>query len=209
MGLYKKYVLPKLVHLTCSTKPNMRQRAKVVPMAQGRVLEIGIGSGLNFPYYDPDRVKKFWGLDPASEMLVLAERAAGSVNFDVEFLESPADSIPLEDFSVDTVILTYTLCTIRDTEPALREMARVLDPSGQLIFCEHGAAPDASVRRWQDVINPLWKRFGGGCHLNRLIPELIETGGFRIDRMESMYIPGWRPASFNYWGTAVRDWRIA
>ncbi len=205
MGFYSKYVLPKLVHLTCSTKPNMRQREKVVPMARGRVLEIGIGSGLNLPYYDAERVKKCWGLDPAPEMLTLAERAAGSVAFDVEFLEVPADNIPLEDCSVDTVIVTYTLCTIPDTEPALREMARVLGPSGQLIFCEHGAAPDANVRRWQDVMDPLWKRFGGGCHLNRLIPDLIEKGGFRIDRMESMYIPGWRPASFNYWGTAVPD----
>lgn len=205
MGLYSKYVLPKVVHLTCSMKPNMRQRAKVVPMARGRVLEIGIGSGLNFPYYDAGRVTKCWGLDPAPEMLRLAEKAAGSVAFEVEFLQVSSDKIPLEDCSVDTVIVTYTLCTIPDTEPALREMARVLDPSGQLIFCEHGAAPDASVRRWQDVMNPLWKRLGGGCQLNRLIPELIEKGGFRIDHMESMYIPGWRPASFNYWGRAVVD----
>ncbi len=205
MGVYSKYVLPKLVHLTCSMKPNMRQRAKVVPAARGRVLEIGIGSGLNFPYYDSDRVTKFWGLDPAPEMLRLAERAARSLAFDVDFLELPADEIPLEDCSVDTVMVTYTLCTIPETEPALREMARVLKPSGQLIFCEHGAAPDASVRRSQDFMNPLWKRLGGGCHLNRLIPELIEKGGFRIDSLESMYIPGWRPASFNYWGTAVPD----
>lgn len=205
MGVYSKYVLPKVVHLTCSMKPNMRQRAKVVPMARGRVLEIGIGSGLNFPYYDPQRVTKCWGLDPAPEMLRLAERAAGSVAFDVEFLQVPSENIPLEDCSVDTVVVTYTLCTIPDTEPALREMARVLDPSGQLIFCEHGAAPDASVRRWQDVMNPLWRRLGGGCNLNRLIPELIEEGGFRIDHMERMYIPGWRPASFNYWGTAVPE----
>lgn len=203
MGLYSKYVLPKVVHLTCSMKPNMRQREKVVPMARGRVLEIGIGSGLNFPYYDARRVTKCWGLDPAPEMLRLAERAADSVAFEVELLEVSSDDIPLEDSSVDTVVMTYTLCTIPETEPALREMARVLDPSGQLIFCEHGAAPDAGVRRWQDVMDPLWMRLGGGCHLNRLIPELIEKGGFRIDQMESMYIPGWRPASFNYWGTAV------
>jgi ubiquinone/menaquinone biosynthesis C-methylase UbiE len=181
----------------------MRQRAKVVPLARGRVLEIGIGSGLNLPFYDANRVKKFWGLDPSHEMLKLAESAARSVAFDVEFLDVPSDEIPLEDRSVDTVIMTYTLCTIPDSEPALREMARVLTPSGQLIFCEHGAAPDASVRRWQSVANPVWRRFGGGCHLNRLIPELIEEGGFRISSIDSMYIPGWRPASFNYWGTAV------
>lgn len=208
MGLYGRYVLPKLVHLTCSAKPNMRQREKVVPMARGRVLEIGVGSGLNFPYYDAERVEKCWGLDPAPEMLRLAERAAASVAFDVEFLEVPADRVPLDDGSVDTVIVTYSLCTIPDTEPALREMARVLDPGGQLIFCEHGAAPDVSVRRWQDVVNPLWKRLGGGCHLNRKIPELIEEGGFRIDRMERMYLPGWRPASYNYWGRAVRNRQV-
>jgi ubiquinone/menaquinone biosynthesis C-methylase UbiE len=203
MGLYSKYVLPGLVHLTCRTKHLMRQREKVIPLARGRVLEIGIGSGLNLPYYDAEGVKQYWGLDPAPEMLRLAERAARSVPFDVEFLAVPADNIPLESGSVDTVIVTYTLCSIPDTEPALREMARVLDPGGQLIFCEHGAAPDATVRRRQDLLNPLWKRFGGGCHLNRLIPELIERGGFRIEQMESMYIRGWRPASFTYWGTAV------
>ncbi len=203
MGLYSKYVLPGLVHLTCRTKSLMRQREKVIPLARGRVLEIGIGSGLNLPYYDAEGVKQYWGLDPAPEMLRLAERAARSVPFDVEFLAVPADDIPLESGSVDTVIVTYTLCSIPDTEPALREMARVLDPGGQLIFCEHGAAPDATVRRWQDLLNPLWKRFGGGCHLNRLIPELIEKGGFRIEQMESTYIQGWRPGSFTYWGTAV------
>ncbi|MEJ2237302.1 MAG: class I SAM-dependent methyltransferase [Gemmatimonadales bacterium] len=203
MGLYSKYVLPKVTHLTCRTKPLMKQREKVIPLARGRVLEIGIGSGLNLQYYDAENVKKCWGLDPAPEMLKLAEGATRSVPFDVEFLAVPADEIPLENGSVDTVVVTYTLCTIPETQPALKEMARVLDPRGQLIFCEHGAAPDASVRRWQDLMNPLWRRFGGGCQLNRLVPELIEQGGFRIERMETMYIPGWRPASFNYWGTAV------
>jgi ubiquinone/menaquinone biosynthesis C-methylase UbiE len=203
MGIYSKYVLPRLVHLACSSEPSMRQREKVIPMARGRVLEIGIGSGLNLPFYDAEMVEKCWGVDPAPRLLRLAERAADSVAFDVELLEVSADAIPLEDSSVDTVVVTYTLCTIRDTERALREMTRVLDPGGQLIFCEHGAAPDASVRRWQNVVNPVWRLFGGGCHLNRLIPDLIEKGGFRIDSLESMYIPGWRPGSFNYWGTAV------
>ena len=205
MGLYRKYLLPKIVHLACSAKPNMRQREKVVPRARGRVLEIGIGSGLNLPFYESEQVEKCWGLDPAPEMLKLAARAAGSAPFDVEFLEAPADDIPLDDGSVDTVVLTYTLCTIPDPQPALEEMARVLEPGGRLIFCEHGAAPDASVRKWQDRLNPVWKRLGGGCNLNRSIPDLIHRGGFRMDRMESMYIPGWRPACFNYWGAAVPD----
>ncbi len=203
MGLYSKYILPKVVHLTCSMKPNMRQREKVVPLAHGRVLEIGIGSGLNFPYYDASNVTKLWGLDPSPEMTQMAEKVARAVPFDVEFIGLPGDEIPLEDDSVDTVLITYTLCTIPDTQPALRQMARVLKPGGNLIFCEHGAAPDPSVRRWQDRINPIWKRLGGGCHLNRAIPDLIKEGGFRITHMETMYIPGWRPASFNYWGAAA------
>ena len=203
MGLYSRYILPKVVHFTCGLKPNMRQREKVVPRARGRVLEVGIGSGLNLPYYDSAKVTKVWGLDPAPEMTQMAKRAAGSLPFEVEFISLPGDQIPLEDNSVDTVVLTYTLCTIADTTPALRQISRVLRPGGELIFCEHGAAPDASVRRWQDRLNPIWKRLGGGCNLNRPIPTIIEAGGFRIKSLHTMYIPGWRPASFNYWGTAV------
>ena len=203
MGLYSKHILPKLVHLTCSTKPIMRQREKVVPLAHGRVLEIGIGSGLNLPFYDDGKVTKLWGLEPAPEMRRMAEKAARSARFGVELIGLVGEEIPLENNSVDTVLLTYTLCTIPDVEPALRGMARVLKPGGTLIFCEHGAAPEDSVRRWQDRINPIWKRLGGGCNLNRAIPDMIEQGGFRVTKMETMYIPGWRPASFNYWGTAT------
>jgi ubiquinone/menaquinone biosynthesis C-methylase UbiE len=168
------------------------------------VLEVGIGTGLNLPYYDPTRVSKVWGLDPAPEMIAMARRAADSVPFEVDFIGLPGADIPLEDNSVDTVVVTYTLCSIADTLPALLQMRRVLRPGGELIFCEHGAAPDASVRRWQERINPIWKRIGGGCHLNRVIPEQIEAGGFRIKHLDSMYISGWRPASFNFWGTAVQ-----
>lgn len=203
MSLYSKYVLPRLVHFACSMEPSMRQREKVIPLARGRVLEIGIGSGLNLPYYDRGKVTKLWGLDPSAEMQKIAEKAARSLEFDVEFLLHAADEIPLEDDSVDTVVTTYSLCTIEETEPALREIARVLKPGADLIFCEHGAAPDESVRRWQDRLDPIWKRLGGGCHLNRVIPELVEQGGFRIREMKTMYIPGWRPASFNYWGSAT------
>lgn len=203
MGLYSRYILPKVVHFTCGLKPNMRQRKKVVPQARGRVLEIGSGSGLNLPFYDSTKVSKVWGLEPAPEMTRIAERAARLLPFEVEFIGLPSDEIPLENDSVDTVLVTYTLCTIPDTTSALRQMSRVLRPGGELIFCEHGAAPDASVRRWQDRLNPIWKRLGGGCNLNRSIPALIEEGGFRIKSLDTMYIPGWRPASFNYWGTAI------
>ena len=203
MGLYSKYILPRVIHFTCGLKPNMRQREKVVPHARGQVLEVGIGSGLNLPYYDATKVTRVWGLEPSPEMTRMAAQAARSLPFEVEFIGLPGDEIPLDDGSVDTVVVTYTLCTIPDTLPALGQMRRVLRPGGELIFCEHGAAPDASVRRWQDRLNPVWRRLGGGCNLNRPIPALIEAGGFRIDSLDTMYLPGWRPASFNYWGTAV------
>ncbi len=203
MGLYSRYILPSVIHFTCGSKPNTRQREKVVPRARGCVLEVGIGSGLNLPFYDATRLSKLWGLDPTPEMARMAQRAARSLPFEVEFIGLPVDELPLEDNSIDTVLVTYTLCTIPDTISALRQMRRVLRPGGELIFCEHGAAPDASVRRWQDRLNPIWQRLGGGCNLNRPIPALIEAGGFRISSLDTMYIPGWRPASFNYWGTAI------
>ncbi len=203
MSLYGRYILPRIIHFTCGLKPNMRQRRKLVPRARGRVLEVGIGSGLNLTFYDAAQVTKVWGLDPSPGMTRMAERAARAVSFPVELIGLPGDEIPLEDDSVDTVLVTYTLCSIPDTKPALRQMARVLKPGGEFLFCEHGAAPDAAVRRWQDRLNPLWKRLGGGCQLNREIPKLIEDGGFRIGELDTMYIPGWRPASFNYWGTAT------
>jgi len=202
MGLYSKYILPRVVHFTCGMKPNMHQRRKVVPLAQGLVLEIGIGSGLNLPYYDAKRVKKVIGLDPSPEITRMAEKAVAAAPFDVEMIELPGEEIPLDNDSVDTVLMTYTLCSIPDAHAALRQMVRVLRPDGKLIFCEHGAAPDPNVRRWQDRLNPIWSRLGGGCQLNRAIPSLIKDGGFRIVDLQAQYIPGWRPASFNYWGTA-------
>ena len=204
MGLYGKYVLPRVVHLACSARPNIRQREKLVPLASGRVLEVGMGSGLNLPFYDARRVTKVWGLEPSPEMSKMASAAVEAVAFDVEFVSAGGEQIPLDSESFDTVLMTFTLCTIPDAERALREIARVLKRGGQLLFCEHGAAPDAGVRRWQNRINPLWRRLAGGCHLNRDIPGLIRRGGFEITRMDTMYIPGWRPASFNYWGAAAK-----
>ena len=203
MGVYEKFILPRVVHLVCSSSPVRKQREKVVPLASGRVLEIGVGSGLNLPFYDASKVEKVWGLDPSPEMTWRAEEAAQHVDFEFEVIGLPGKEIPLDKDVVDTVLVTYTLCTIPETKIALRQMARVLKPGGQLIFCEHGAAPDEEVRRWQNRIHPLWKRFGGGCHLNRDIPEVLVEGGFEIRGLETMYLPGWRPASFNYWGTAA------
>jgi len=203
MGLYNRYLLPRVVHLACSAGPITKQREKLVPLARGRVLEIGVGSGLNLPFYNPVNISGVWGLDPSQEMNQMAARAAKRVPFRVEFVLAGSEEIPLESRSFDTLLMTYTLCTIPESEPALHEMARVLKPGGQLLFCEHGVAPDAGVRRWQNRINPIWRRLGGGCNLNRDIPDLIRRGGFEITGMEAMYIPGWRPASFNFWGAAV------
>ena len=203
MGLYERFLLPKVVNFTCSRKPNMRQRGKVVPLASGSVLEVGFGSGLNLPFYDSTKVQRVWALDPSAEMWAIAEGRVRGAAFPVEFLRAPAEQIPLAHGSVDTVLVTYTLCTLPDVRRALGEMARVLKPGGELVFCEHGAAPDESVRRWQNRLNPVWKALGGGCNLNRPIPSLIEEGGFRMRELSSMYIPGWKPASFNYWGRAL------
>lgn len=203
MGLYDKLILPRLIHFACGLEPAMRQRARVVPRAEGRVLEIGIGSGLNLPYYDAARVSAVIGLDPSEEIARMARRAAARVAVPVELVEAHGEEIPLDRDSVDTVLTTYTLCTIAAPETALREMIRVLRPGGRLIFCEHGIAPDAAVRRWQARLNPVWSRLGGGCRLDRDIPGLIERAGFTLDDAAADYIRGWRPVSFNYWGSAV------
>lgn len=202
MGFYDKYMLPKLVHFTCGQNPSMRQREKVVPLAVGRVLEIGIGSGLNIPFYDTHKVEHLWGLDPSAEMWSIAQKNAEQHHIEAEFLQSGAESIPLDSNSADTVIMTYTMCTIPGIHSALDEIKRVLKSGGKLIFCEHGKAPDKNIQRWQNHLNPIWKKFSGGCNLNRPIPELLEQSGFKSGDMQTMYLPGWRPATFNYWGTA-------
>ena len=203
MGLYTKYVLPRLIHFACSSEPARQQRQKVVPRATGMTLEIGIGSGLNLPFYDPAAVTGVWGLDPSEEMLEMARDAGAGSSLAVELSAAAAEELPFDDASFDTVLLTYTLCSIYEPETALEEMKRVLKPGGSLLFCEHGAAPDPGVRRWQDWITPVWRRIGGGCRLNRDVPGLIDSAGLEIVELEQMYIPGWRPASFNSWGRAT------
>ncbi len=201
MNFYGKYIIPRITNFLCSHKIITRQRKKVVPLAQGRVLEIGVGTGLNLKFYDPEKVKHVWGLDPSADMWQMAD--PGGVPFDVEFLQASAESIPLEECSADTILVTYTLCSVPRVMDALREMRRVLKPGGELIFCEHGAAPDENVRKWQNRLNPVWSRLSGGCNLNLSIPNLIEQGGFKVQALETMYLPSWKPAAFNYWGTAV------
>jgi len=204
MGFYDRHVLPRMIDLACGTGPVGQQRAKVVPLAEGRVLEVGMGSGLNLPYYDVDKVERVWGLEPSEGMRRRAQENLARSRVEVEWLGLPGERIPLADDSADTVLLTFTLCTIPDFETALAQMRRVLKPGGRLLFCEHGIAPDASVRRWQERINPLWKKLAGGCNLNRPIPDCLEHAGFAIQELETMYVPGTpRVAAFNYWGVAT------
>ncbi len=204
MGLYSKYVLPHVIKLAMGQKHIADQRAKVVPWAEGCVLEIGLGAGHNLAFYDPDKVSRVLALEPSEEMRRLAQPAVDSAPVEVEWITEPAETIPLEAASVDTVLTTFTLCTVGDTAQALGAMRRVLKPGGKLVFCEHGKAPEEAVRRWQNRINPLWKRIGGGCNLNRDIPALLEQAGFRIEGLETGYLPDApRILAYNYAGTAL------
>ena len=203
MSLYEKYVLPKFLNCTCGSKPINYQRKKVVPLAQGLVLDVGIGSGLNIPFYDMSKIDKVLGLDPSVELNNLAKNVAEEHQIDIDFMLCGAEDIPLPDNHVDTVLITYTMCTIPDVLEANKEMLRVLKPGGKLIFCEHGQAPDLKVAKWQKRIDPLWGKIAGGCHLNRDIPNLITSAGFEIENMEQMYLPSTPSiAGYNYWGQA-------
>lgn len=204
MGFYDRYILPRFINCACGTKPITYQRRKVVPLARGTVLEIGIGTGLNLEHYDGDRVDRVIGLDPSQPSWEIARKRHRELPFELEFVGLPGEQIPLDDASVDTVMVTYSLCTIPDPAAALAGMRRVLKPGGQLVFCEHGEAPDANIRKWQDRVNPYWRAIAGGCNLNRKIPDLLEGAGFSIREQDSMYLPGTpRIAGFNYWGVAV------
>ncbi|MCR9104841.1 MAG: class I SAM-dependent methyltransferase [Gammaproteobacteria bacterium] len=204
MSFYDDVILPRFINCACGTGPIMKQREKVVPLARGTVLEIGIGTGLNLPFYNPANVKKVIGLDPSAKSWELAADRAAALDFELEFIGLPGEDIPLDDNSVDSIVVTYSLCTIPDPVAALMGMARVLKPGGELVFSEHGAAPDPGVARWQDRINPVWRRMAGGCNLNRDIPHLLRSGGFALDDLQTAYLPGTpRIAGFNYWGRAT------
>jgi ubiquinone/menaquinone biosynthesis C-methylase UbiE len=202
MSFYAERVLPHLIDLACSTRPQQKQREKVVHLAEGDVLEIGIGSGLNLPYYDSGKVRKIFGLEPSAGMRRKAQPLVESSDIAVEFIDLPGEQIPLENDSVDTVLVTYTLCSIADAVTALEGMRRVLKPRGRLIYCEHGRAPDENVRHWQNRLNPPWRRLAGGCNMNRDIPALLRAGGFEITMDERMYLPGPRILNYNFWGIA-------
>jgi SAM-dependent methyltransferase len=203
MSWYERFVLPHFINCACGSRPIMRQREKVVPQAAGTVLEIGIGTGLNLPYYDGSRVERLIGLDPSERSWALAGERARNLDFPVEFIGLPGEEIPLADSSVDCIVMTYSLCTIPDPLAALAGMRRVLRHGGRLLFTEHGLAPDVDVQRWQHRLDRPWGAIAGGCHLNRDIPALLEAGGFRAENLETMYLPKTpRFAGFNFWGSA-------
>ena len=201
MGFYNERVLPYLVHLAMRQDTFVAYRQRVVQDAHGRVLEIGVGSGLNLPFYG-EKVRQVTGLDPSPRLLSMARRVQAGSRVPTELIEASAEAIPLENQSIDTVVSTWTLCSIPDAVAALREMRRVLTPAGELRFIEHGRAPEATVRLWQDRLTPVWKRLAGGCHLNRPIRELLEDAGFRIERMDTGYMKGPKPMTFMYEGQA-------
>ena len=204
MSLYDKYVLPKFLNCACGSNPVARQRQKVVPLVEGKVLEIGIGSGLNLPFYDKSRIDELWGLDPSEELSDMAKKVADSENIEVNFISSGAEDIPLPDKYFDSVLITYTMCTIPEVARANREIKRVLKTGGKLIFCEHGEAPDENIRKWQKRINPFWGKLAGGCNIDRKIPTLIQNSGFEIVELEEMYLPKTpKIVGYNYWGYAV------
>ncbi|APU31874.1 class I SAM-dependent methyltransferase [Ectopseudomonas chengduensis] len=202
MGLYDRHVLPYLIDFACGMGAVMKARSQIVPLAQGRVLEIGIGSGLNLSFYDPQRVVVVVGVDPSADMQRLARERAAHCQVPVEMIALELGQIQAEDASFDDIVCTFTLCTIPDALAALREMRRVLKAGGRLLFCEHGLAPDLPVVRWQKRLTPLWKPLAGGCHLDRDIPALIEAGGFHIRQLDSGYLKGPRPMTHVYRGWA-------
>ena len=201
MNWYDRLVLPYLIDVACGLPMVQKQRSQLVPKAQGRVLEVGMGTGRNLPFYDRSRITRLVGVDPALQMHRLAQKRSRETGIAVELMGLSAEQLPTSDASFDTVVCTYTLCSIPDAVQALREMRRVLVPGGKLLFCEHGRAPDENVRRWQDRLQPLWGPLAGGCHLGRDIPALLDAAGFSATTA-SAYLPGPRPMTFHYWGEA-------
>jgi ubiquinone/menaquinone biosynthesis C-methylase UbiE len=162
-----------------------------------------MGPGLNLPFYDRQRVELIWAAEPSDAMHRLADARIAASGLDVRWLGVGAEALPLDEHSVDSIVLTYTLCSIGDWVTALSEMRRVLRPGGRLLFSEHGEAPDESVRTWQHRIDPVWTRIAGGCHITRPIPQLIESAGFRLDELDQQYLPGPKIASYHSWGSAT------
>ena len=202
---YETKVVPKLLTVLCNTKPNHYQRQKIVPLATGDVVEIGVGPGLNLQYYNTTNVNKVIGIDPSDELNKIAKKNANKVNLDIEFNLSSAESIDLPTSSIDSVVCTFSLCSIPDPKKALNEIYRILKPGGKYFFCEHGISPDFFTKVFQNVTNIFYPKLSGGCHANRDIPKLITDSGLKIDEKDTMYLPGSvKFLGFNYWGVAIR-----
>lgn len=201
MGLYETRILPCVIHLAMRNRKLADYRRHTISAAEGQVLEVGIGSGLNLPLYSRN-VERVIGIDPSPRLLAMARRSSDPSIMPVDLIGGSAEALPLPDECIDTVVTTWTLCTIADPVRALSEMRRVLAPAGRLLFVEHGRAPDAAIERWQDRLTPLWKRLGGGCHLNRAISHLVTGAGFKIERLDTGYLRGRNPVTFLYEGTA-------
>lgn len=189
MKFYEDRILPHIIDRACSMGQIMKLRSQVVHRARGRVLEVGMGSAINMEFYDTSQVDMVFGLEPSEGMRRKAVSNLARSPVKVEWLDLPGEQIPLQDQSVDTVLLTFTLCTIPDWNAALKQMWRVLKPGGELLFLEHGESPDTGIRKWQHRITPGWKKFAGGCHLNRNIADLIRHAGFEIVELENLYVP--------------------
>jgi len=202
MGFYDRHILPHLIDFACGMGAVMKARSQIVPQAHGRVLEIGIGSGLNLEFYDPAKVQVIVGVDPSADIQALARERVAKISIPVEMIALELGQIQAPEASFDSIVCTFTLCTIPDAVAALKEMRRVLKPGGKLLFCEHGKAPDAPVLRWQNRLTPIWKPLAGGCHLNRDMPALIAEGGFTIGKLQTRYLKGPKPMTYVYSGWA-------
>lgn len=202
MGLYSKHILPLCLDKACGIKPITMQRQKIVPLAEGIVLEIGIGSGQNLPHYNPNKVSKIIGVDPDEHIWKRSAQRRQNSPIEIERIGLSGEDIPLETNIADSVVVTYSLCTIPDPIKALLEMKRILKPSGKILFSEHGKAPDEKVHLWQNRIDPVWKKIAGGCHSGRDIPDLFKQAGLKFDDLNEMYIPGPKVLGYNYWGIA-------
>ena len=205
MGFYARHVLPRMIDMAMRNTDTTRLRERWIPYARGEVLEIGIGSGRNLPLY-PLAVEHVYGVDTSIELQQMACERVRTTHAKVDFLTQSAEApLPLSDASIDTVVSTWTLCSIPNAADALKEMRRVLKPDGYFIFLEHGRAPEERLVAWQNRLTPVWKRFTGGCHLNRKIDELIISAGFKITELKTCYLPGPRPMTFTYQGLAARE----
>jgi len=202
MGLYRKLVLPYLTDFAMRDKVASARRSQLVPGASGIVLEIGIGSGLNLPFYS-SAVRHLFAVDPSPELLAMTRKKVERMTFPVDLRCESAERLSLDSRSVDTIVMTWALCTIPNPARALREMGRVLKPQGRIIFIEHGVSPDSGVRAWQNGLNPIWSRVTGGCNLNRKIDDLLISSGFNIVELRAAYLPGPRPLTYTYEGYAV------